>query len=209
MKRILLADDHPFIMAGVEALLSQSGFSVVGKVENGAQVLQALPTLRPDILVLDVRMPERDGVEVLLTLRSRGDLRPIILLTASLDDRRLLDALKAEVNGIVLKEGAEETLLQCLTAISAGKRWIQPDLLQRALDLSIDGGGANDALSGLSTRERALARLVAQGLKNRAIAVELGVTEGTVKAYLHNIYQKLGVENRTELGVLAANGREV
>jgi two-component system nitrate/nitrite response regulator NarP len=209
MTRVLLADDHPFILAGVEAVLTQAGYSVVGKAEDGAEVLEVLPALRPDILVLDVRMPERDGVDVLLTLRSRGDTRPIILLTASLDDRRLLDAIKAEVNGIVLKEGAEETLLQCLTAVLHGKRWVQSELLERALNLSINGGGANDALSGLSTREKALARLVAQGLKNRAIAAELGITEGTVKAYLHTIYQKLGVENRTELGVLAANGREV
>ena len=129
MTRVLMADDHPFIMAGVEAILQGSGYKIVGKAPNGTALLEAVPSARPDIILLDVEMPERDGVDVLLTLRSRGDTRPIVLLTASLDDHRLFQALKAGVNGILLKDGAEEVLVQCLDAVRSGKRWIENELL--------------------------------------------------------------------------------
>jgi len=205
MTRVLLADDHPFLLAGVESVLRGSGYRVIAKLPDGEAALAALGTARPDLLILDVKMPKRDGIDVLLTLRARGDNRPVILLTASLDDHRLLEAVKAGVNGVVLKEGAEDILLQCLDAVRAGKRWIEKELLERALDLSLKGGRRPDPLGALAARERAIVRLVAQGRRNREIADDLGMTEGTVKVYLHNIYQKLGVENRTELAVLATD----
>jgi two-component system nitrate/nitrite response regulator NarP len=204
MTRILMADDHPFIMSGVEAVLRDAGYEVVGKTPDGTAFLEALAAARPDILILDVQMPERDGIDVLLTLRSRGDTRPIVLLTADLDDRRLLEAIKGGVSGIVLKEGAEATLVECLSSVSKGKRWIDKALLERALNVTIDGTPQSDPLGALTTREKAIASLIAQGLRNREVASELGLTEGTVKVYLHNMYVKLGVENRTELAVLAA-----
>lgn len=202
--RVLMADDHPFIMSGVEAVLRDAGYEVVGKTADGAAFLEALAATRPDILMLDVHMPGRDGIDVLLTLRSRGETRPIILLTANLDDQRLLDAIKAGVNGIVLKEGAEATLVECLRCVVSGKRWIDKELLERALNVTLDGSGQSDPLKALTTREKAISALVAQGMRNRDIASELGLTEGTVKVYLHNIYGKLAIENRTELAVLAA-----
>ena len=205
MTRVLLADDHPFLLAGVESVLRGSGYRVIAKLPDGEAALAALGTARPDLLILDVKMPKRDGIDVLLTLRARGDNRPVILLTASLDDHRLLEAVKAGVNGVGLKEGAEDILLQCLDAVRAGKRWIEKELLERALDLSLKGGRRPDPLGALAARERAIVRLVAQGRRNREIADDLGMTEGTVKVYLHNIYQKLGVENRTELAVLATD----
>ena len=207
MTRVLLADDHFFILAGVEAVLRDSGFEVVAKVRDGAAVFSAIQATRPDILVLDVRMPERDGIDVLTTLRARGDKRPVVLLTASLDDRLLLEAVKAGVNGIVLKEGAEEILLKCLVKVRNGGRWIDETLLQKALDLSIGGDSSGGPLHDLTPRERKIAGLVAQGLRNKEIAAELGITEGTVKVYLHGIYGKLGVENRTELAVLVTDGK--
>lgn len=207
MTRVLLADDHFFILAGVEAVLRDSGFEVVAKVRDGAAVFSAIQATRPDILVLDVRMPERDGIDVLTTLRARGDKRPVVLLTASLDDRLLLEAVKAGVNGIVLKEGAEEILLKCLVKVRNGGRWIDETLLQKALELSIRGDSSGGPLHGLTPRERKIAGLVAQGLRNKEIAAELGITEGTVKVYLHGIYGKLGVENRTELAVLVTDGK--
>jgi two-component system nitrate/nitrite response regulator NarP len=207
MTRVLLADDHPFILAGVEAVLLGSDYEVVAKVRDGAAVLAALDRTRPDILILDVVMPERDGINVLETLRKRRDTRPVVLLTASLEDRRLLEAIKAGVNGILLKEGAEDILVECLDAVRGGGRWIDKEMLQRALDLSIEGDSTNDPIGGLSTRERAIARLVAQGLRNREIGEELAITEGTVKVYLHGIYEKLRIANRTELAVLAAESK--
>lgn len=201
--KVLLADDHTFVLSGVKAVLQDSAYDVVAVARTGGAVLDALQAAAPDILVLDVNMPERDGIEVLRTLREEGDRRPVILLTASLSNDGLLEALELGVEGIVLKDGAEHLLLHCLDEVAAGKRWIEPALLERALDIKLNAGRAKDGLSSLTPRERAVARLVAQGSRNRDIAAELGITEGTVKVYLHKIYEKVGAANRTELALLA------
>ena len=123
-------------------------------------------------------------------------------LDAEIDDLRLYAAVRAEVNGIVLKNGAEDALIGCLDTVMAGGRAIDPDLVDRALRLSLDGG-PRDAFATLTPRERQIAQLVAEGLRNREIAERLTMSEGTVKVYLHAIYKKLGVENRTSLAMLA------
>lgn len=203
MTRIVIADDHPFIIAGLESILRDTSFEVVGKLNDGQAVLDSLARLRPDILLLDVMMPVQSGIDVARILRSRSDRRPIVLLTASLDDQRLVEALKLEIEGIVLKEGAEKQLLDCLERVRNGGRWIDPAVLQRAVELAKPGAAPADPLAGVTQRERAIVGLVAQGLRNRDIASELGMTEGTVKVYLHRIYEKLGVSNRTELAILS------
>ena len=203
MTKVLLADDHTFVLSGVRAVLQDSAYEVVAVARDGNAVLDGLQASAPDILVLDVNMPERDGVDVLRTLRASGDGRPVILLTASLSNDGLLEALELGVDGIVLKDGAEHLLLRCLDEVAAGNRWIEPALLERALDLKLNDGRAKDGLASLTPRERAVARLVAQGSRNRDIAADLGITEGTVKVYLHKIYEKVGAANRTELALLA------
>jgi two-component system nitrate/nitrite response regulator NarP len=207
MTRVLIADDHPFILAGLNAILRDTSYEVVGTVADGAAALEALPRLRPDILILDVSMPIQSGLDVLRTLRARGDDRPVILLTAGLNDQPLLEALKLQVQGIVLKDGAQALLLTCLDAVRQGRRWIDQGLLQRALDVSMQGGTA-DPLITLSPREKAIAALVARGLRNREIGAQLGMTEGTVKVYLHRVYEKLGVGSRTELAIRAKDAEQ-
>jgi two-component system nitrate/nitrite response regulator NarP len=201
MKKLLIADDHPFILSGLEALLRDTEYEVVGILSRGDSVIDALPKLQPDILILDVNMPGQSGVEVLRTLRSRGDNRHVILLTAGLDDQLILEALSLGVDGVVLKEGAQSQLLECLGVVAEGRRWIEQSVLQRALDLSMNGGGSSP-LDALTEREKAITGLVSQGLRNKEVAAELRMTEGTVKVYLHRIYEKLGVGSRTELALL-------
>jgi two-component system nitrate/nitrite response regulator NarP len=204
MTRVLIADDHPIMLSGLEAILLASDYRIVAKVTDGAAVLAILPESRPDILLMDVRMPERTGLDVLRTLRSRGDMRPVVLLTAQLQDAHLMEAIQLGVSGILLKDGAQAQLVSCLETVRAGGRWIERELLERALDLSVSGAAARtDPLGELAPKERAVVGLVAQGMRNRAIADELGLTEGTVKVYLHRIYEKLGVSSRTELAILA------
>lgn len=203
MTRILIADDHPFILSGLEAVLRDTQYRIVATAVDGRAALEAVPAARPDIMILDVQMPELGGVDVLRTLRSRGDDRAVVLLTASLSDDRLLEALKLGVRGIVLKEGAQQLLIRCLDEIRNGGRWIDHGLLQRAVDLQMTGSAAPKAgLAALTVRERAIAALIAKGRRNREIADELRITEGTVKVYLHGIYEKLNLTNRTELAVL-------
>jgi two-component system nitrate/nitrite response regulator NarP len=143
-------------------------------------------------------------MDVLRTLRSRGDRKPVVLLTAQLDDADLVEAIKLGVDGILLKDGAQGLLLTCLDSVRSGTRWVEKGLLERALDLTMSGGAErNDPFADLTAKERAVAGLVAQGLRNKNIAAELGITEGTVKVYLHRIYEKVGVTNRTELALFA------
>lgn len=202
MVPVLLADDHPFMRAGVEAVLRGSRFEIVAMANDGEEALAAVARRDPAICIFDVRMPKRSGVEALQVMRGGGDMRPVVLLTAALEDRALLAAVRAGVNGILLKDGAEDALLDALEKVAAGERAIPQVLLQRALDLSLAGGDI-DPLAALAPRERQIAAQVGRGLRNREIADALAMSEGTVKVYLHTIYQKLGIKNRTELALIA------
>lgn len=201
---VLVADDHSFIRAGVAAVLRGSGFQVVADTASGEETLEAIDTHDPAIVLLDINMPGMNGVQTLEAMRARSDHRPVVILTAEISDRQLLAVMRAGVEGIVLKDGAEDELIDALQKVSTGQRSISPALLQRALDISLHPGGGGP-LERLNPRERRIARLVARGLRNRDIGLELNIGEGTVKVYLHAIYQKLGIENRTELALMAVN----
>ncbi|MBX7501854.1 response regulator transcription factor [Qipengyuania sp. YG27] len=201
MTSVLLADDHSFMRAGVSAVLRDTDFEIVATTSRGDDALAAVKRHDPDMCIFDIRMPGKSGVECLIDMRSSGDTRPVVLLTAELDDRLLIDAVRNGVNGIVLKDGAEDALLHSLRAIRNGERAIPRDLLHRALSLSIDGQSP-DPLGSLTRRERQVADQVSLGLRNREIAETLAMSEGTVKVYLYSTYQKLGVKTRTELALL-------
>lgn len=201
MTRIVLADDHPFLRTGVEEVLGGLGIEIAASVDNGAAALQAVEREDPDVVVLDVRMPQMCGISVLEAMRARGDERPVILLTAQIEDAALLSAVKAKVDGIVFKDGAENRLHQAIEVVLTGERFIDQPLMQRALDLAIDNPRPSP-LARLTVRESQIAQAVAVGKRNRDIADEIGTTEGSVKVYLHRIYEKLGIGSRTELAVL-------
>ncbi|MEO6387093.1 MAG: response regulator transcription factor [Croceibacterium sp.] len=208
MTTVLLADDHPFMRAGVEAVLRGSPFEIVATAASGAEALVRLAEVDPELCIFDVRMPAPNGIEVLQTMRKQGDQRPVVLLTAELEDAALISAVQAGVNGIVLKDVAEDALLDCLEAVSEGRRAVPTDLLQRALDLSMRGEPKHP-LASLTPREKQISEHVGQGMRNRDIAAALGMSEGTVKVYLHTIYQKLNIENRTELALITHGRRGV
>lgn len=205
MTRLLIAEDDPLTLEGIKVLLAGSLYEIVGTVGDGEAVLELLPNKRPDMLLLDFDMPKRSGLDVLRTLRQRGDKRPVVLLTGSMSDMRVFEALQVGLNGLVLKSAAPRNLLTCLDSVVQGRRWIEHDVLQRAMDISLnpDGNGA-DPLQPLSKRERAIVGLLLQGMRNKQIAGELGIGEGTVKVHLHNIFEKLGVASRMELALIAA-----
>ena len=199
MSRIFLADDHPMIQSALDALLRGGGHEIVGFATSGVEALEQIPGSAAEVLVLDVMMPGGSGIHVLSELRGRGDPRPVVLLTAAIADETLRSALSLGVSGIVLKTSDPSLLIEAINAVGRGERWIDEAVRERAAGVS--AGGRQRALSD---RERELIQLVRQGLKNREIAERLGTTEGTVKAYLHAIFDKVGVENRTELAMKAA-----
>lgn len=204
MTRVLIADDHPLMLSGIETVLRGTEYEVVAKVRDGAAALDAMAETQPDILILDVKMPELSGMDVLRTLRGRGDKRPVVFVTAIISDEALVEALDLGVNGIIPKDGAETMLVDCLGQVRVGGRWIEGALQQRAIDfVSNPHTGPRDPLARLSPRERSIAALVAQGLRNKEIGNDLGMTEGSIKVYLHRMYEKLGIQTRTELAMLS------
>lgn len=199
MTRLLLADDHPMIRAALEVLLRDTGFEIVGMAGSGEAALQSVDQLRPDLILLDIQMPGGTGIEVLRQLRAARSHLPVVLLTAAIDDSQLLEAKALKVEGIVLKNSDPAFLIDCLESVRAGRNWIDPELAARVRQLNARVGRR----ASLAPRERQLIGFVRKGMRNREIAEELGVTEGTVKAYLHAIFEKLGIGNRTELAIRA------
>jgi two-component system nitrate/nitrite response regulator NarP len=203
MTRVLIADDHPMVLRGIQSVLADSPFEVVASARDGGQVLDLLPNARPDILVIDLQMPERTGLDILRTLRSKGDSRPIVFLMADINEKDLREALELGVSGVILKKSAPSQLLMCLEHVRDGERWVDQALMERALSAALGDDSASQSLGSLAPRERAIARLVGAGLRNREIGDELGLTEGTVKVVLHRMYEKLGIANRVELALAA------
>jgi two-component system nitrate/nitrite response regulator NarP len=199
--RILLADDHPMISTAIEALLRNSPFEIVGMATTGEQALRKVEELKPDILLLDLQMPGGTGMDVLRRLRVNREKIRIVVLTAAIDDASLVEAKSLKVQGMVLKNSDPAFLLECLDRVSRGGRWIDPELSDRAKELA-ETFGEREA-PALSPRERELVSLVRKGMRNREIADQLGVTEGTIKVYLHSIFEKVGVTSRTELAIRA------
>lgn len=203
MTRLLVADDHPMIRTALEVLLRDSEFEIVGTAGTGEATLREADRLDPDILLLDLQMPGGTGMDVLRRLRASKAKTPlkVILLTATIDDSALLEAKSLKVQGIVLKNSDPAYLLDCLDHVRHGRLWVDPELVERAKRLGQPAAAGSPAT--LSPRERQLVGFVRTGLRNREIAEQLGVTEGTVKTYLHAIFEKLGVSSRTELAIRA------
>jgi two-component system nitrate/nitrite response regulator NarP len=200
MTRVLLADDHPMIGAALDVLLRGTDYELIGRARSGSDALAEAKRQKPDLLLLDVNMPDGSGLDVLRQLREEGRAPMVVLLTAGMDDNQLLAADRLGPEGIVLKTSDPALLLECMEQVSKGERWVDPEIAERTHHAKERAASA----PSLTPRERELVELVRQGLRNRDIAAQLGVTEGTVKVYLHAIFDKLGVDNRTELAMRGA-----
>jgi DNA-binding NarL/FixJ family response regulator len=199
--RLVLADDHPLILDGLENLFClEKDFQVVARCATGIETMQAVRRHRPDVLVLDIRMPGKDGLEIAREMREEELPTRVVLLTAALDEEDLLAAVRAGVPGVVLKEMAPQLLVQCIRKVHAGEKWIERVSTRQALEKMLRReAGAREMAAVLTPREIDIVRMVAQGLHNKAIADRLSIGEGTVKTHLHNIYEKLNVDSRLAL----------
>jgi len=201
----VVADDHPIVLQGLEHLLDrQPDFEVVATCSDADTTIAAVRSRTPDILLLDLRMPGHDGLDVLRALEREGTRCRTVLLTAAVTDAEVLEAVRLGVTGLVLKESSPETLLECIRRVHAGGEWIDRDTASRAVRVALEREEATrETAEMLTPRELEIVRMVAQGLRNRTIAERLSISEGTVKVHLHNIYEKLGVGGRLELVLCA------
>lgn len=203
--RLLLADDHPIVLDGLEQLFRlEPDFEVVGRCTRGKDVLPALLRLKPDILVLDIRMPGHDGFAVLREMEARPTGTHAVLLAATLSEEELLEAIRLDVRGVVLKEMAPRLLVECVRRVQMGGQWLEKTSAGSALEHSARRQpGGLEPPSELTSREIEIVCLAASGLRNREIAEKLSITEGTVKIHLHHVYEKLHLHGRLELSLYA------
>jgi two-component system nitrate/nitrite response regulator NarL len=204
---VVLVDDHPIVLQGLQHLFGrQPDIEVAACGAGVSEGLAAARSTRPDVLVLDLRMPDGGGLAVLDALeRERLPVRTVVL-TAAISDEEVAHALKRGAMGLVLKESSPDQLIECVRRVHAGERWVDPDAVSRVMEPAAPAGPAGPAAeraAALTGREREVVRMIAAGLRNRDIGERLSISENTVKVHLHNIYEKLRVEGRMELLLLA------
>lgn len=203
--RIVLTDDHPIVLDGLQRLFqTQSDFKVVAACNDGDAALDALSKFEVDVLVLDQRMPGKTGLDVLRIVGERRLPVRTVLLTAALRDDEVVEAVRLGASGVILKEASPDTLLECVRRVYRGEQWIDHETLSRAFGHVLQReSAAREAGKMLTPREIEIVKMIASGLRNKAIADRLSISEGTVKIHLHNIYEKLGVDGRLELVLFA------
>jgi DNA-binding NarL/FixJ family response regulator len=199
--RVLLVEDHTLVREGLRQLLGLApDIRLVGECEDGDAAVEAVPRLRPDVLLLDIRLPRRNGLEVLQALGEAGALPPTLVLTTFDDDELLLGAIRAGARGYLLKDVRFAVLVEAIRTLARGGTLIRPALTERAVR-SLAGAGRSFPSAGmpdaLTAREVDVLRLFAGGYSNREIAGALGLAKGTVKNHVHSILQKLGVRDRS------------
>jgi len=203
--RLVIADDHAVVLKGLQALFAtEPDLAVVADCTTGEQAIKAIVEHHPDVLVLDLRMPGLDGLAVLRALNEKGIRPRTVLLAAEVDDDQMLEAVRLGVAAVVLKETAPHRLIECIRKVSAGERWFEGQPVGRALEAMLRREkGLDDLRRALTNRELDIVRMIALGLRNAEIAGRLRVSEGTVKSHLHHVYEKLGVNSRMDLLLLA------
>jgi DNA-binding NarL/FixJ family response regulator len=199
--RIVLADDHRIVLDGLAQLLSlENDLAVLQLCTNGEEALAAVESERPDVLVADVKMPGLTGLEVLKRLHEQGSVTRVVLLTAHMTDAQVVEAVRLNVGGIILKEAASRALVQCVRTVAAGGKWLDQQAVHGAIEsMTRREAGFTRASKTLTKREIEIVRMVATGLRNKQIGEKLVISEGTVKMHLHSIYEKLGISGRVEL----------
>jgi len=196
--KILIADDHPVVREGISAMLNrQPDIEVVGEAENGRECVEKTRELRPDIVLMDLRMPEMDGVEAMRQIAATNPEVRFIVLTTYDNDEYIFKGIEAGARAYLLKDSPREELFKAIRAVHRGESLIQPAVAGKVLDRFAELSRQVQAPEALSDREVDVVKLIAEGTANKEIAVSLHISESTVKTHIQTIFQKLGVSDRT------------
>ncbi len=203
--RVFLLDDHEVVRRGLHDLLESEGdIEIVGESGSAREATARIPALRPDVAVLDARLPDGSGIDVCRDIRSTDPSIKALILTSYDDDEALFAAIMAGAAGYVLKQIGAGDLVDSVRRVAAGQSLIDPHLMARVLERVRSGPPEHEELAGLTEQERKILALIAEGMTNRQIGERLYLAEKTVKNYVSSILSKLGLERRTQAAVLAS-----
>ena len=207
---IVVADDHPVVLRGLVTLLSEDEtFRVIARCTNGSEAIEAIRTHKPDLALLDMNMPGLHGLQILKAVVAENLATRIIFLAASLSDREIVAATAGAPMASSLKNRQPDTLIRCLHAVAAGQKWFPADLVDGALERTLEQHAQIARVEKLLTRREIEVMLrVSDGLSNKEVGSQLNISEGTVKIHLHSIYHKVGISNRTSLANFAIAYRD-
>jgi DNA-binding NarL/FixJ family response regulator len=203
--RVFLLDDHEIVRMGVRDLLeTEPGITVVGEAGTASSALARIPALRPDVAVLDVRLPDGDGVSVCREIRSAMPQVACLMLTSFGDDEALFDAIMAGAAGYVLKQIRGTDLVGAVRTVASGQSLLDPEAASKVMRRMRDAAAHADPLAALTPQERRILELIGEGLTNRQIGERMFLAEKTVKNYVSGLFAKLGMERRTQAAAYAA-----
>ena len=210
MIRVMITDDHLIVREGLRLILETAeNIEVVGEAVDGAECLQRVPELKPDVILMDLQMPRMDGITAISQLRNDHPDIAIVILTTYNEDDLMIRGLQAGARGYLLKDSSRENLLDTIHAAARGETLLKPEILARVLAPQIQPKpvSSTPADSTLTDRELEVLLAASRGERNKEIAYKLGITERTVKAHLQSIYQKFGVDSRAAAVAVAAQKR--
>ena len=197
--RLLIADDHLIVRQGLRLILeTEQGFELIGEAADGVEAVQLAEQLKPDVILMDLRMPRMDGIRAIRQLRIDQPQIAIVILTTFNEDVLMREGLQAGARGYLLKDTDRATLFRTIRAAAQGQTLLKPEIIQQLLSTSISQGPIPNTKgqTELTQREIEVLNCVARGDTSKQVAIQLGITERTVKAHLTSIYQKLGVDSR-------------
>jgi NarL family two-component system response regulator LiaR len=200
--RILIADDHAIVREGLEAILNtQSDFSLVGMATNGLEAVSMAEALQPDVILIDLVMPQMDGLAAIQAIRAANPQARILVLTSFADDERVFPAIKAGAMGYLLKDTLRQDLLQAIREVAQGKITLHPEIARRMVREI--NKPSEPSFNTLTDREQETLLLIAEGLSNQEVAARMGIHENTVAKYVSSLLDKLGLNSRTQAALYA------
>ena len=199
--KVLIADDHAIVRAGLRTLItSERDLELIGEASGGVEAIEKVTKLAPDVLVLDISMPDLDGIEVIKALKAAGSTCAILVLTLHEDEALLREAIRLRASGYILKHAAESELISAIRSVYRGDLYVHPKLLRGLLQEPAPAFNNNQSLQeSLTAREKDVLKLIVQGYTNNQMSVELGISVRTVEGHRANLTDKLGINSRVDL----------